>query len=95
MFNTQTIEKITQYIHEFIPQFIQDFTCNLDSKIRQILQNQLNRMNFINRDEFDIHSQILFETQEKLKKLETKIKILESIYQHKFNENKNSENLKE
>ncbi|CAD83589.1 DUF526; may be involved in protein biosynthesis [Candidatus Blochmanniella floridana] len=89
MFNTKTIEKIAKYMHEYFPQYIQNITCDLDSKILKILQNQLNNINFVNRNELDEYTQILFETQKKLAQLEIKIKKLESIYKNKFNKNKN------
>lgn len=92
MIDTKKIEQFAKYLHESIPKIIYDFACNLDSKIYKILQNQINRMNFVNREEFDTHSQILFQTQEKIEKLEIKLKILEStMYKHQ-NSDKNLNN---
>lgn len=97
MIDTKKIEQFAKYLHESVPKIIHDFACNLDSKIYKILQNQINRMNFVNRDEFDIHAQILFQTQEKIKKLEIKLKTLEStIYQNQnSNKNKNNQSYRE
>lgn len=93
MLDFKKIEKFARNLHESVPKIIQDFTYDLDTKIHKILHNQINRMNFISREEFNLQSQILLKTQEQLKQLEIKLKILEKKYKNKFNNYKN-ENLK-
>lgn len=77
MFNFKKIEKFTRNLHESIPKIIQDLTYDLDNKIHKILHNQINRMNLINREEFNLQSKILLDTKNKLKQLEKKLEILE------------------
>lgn len=79
MLDPKKIEKFARYLHESVPKVIHNFTCDLDMRIRKILQKQISYMNFINRDEFDMQTQVLFKTQEKLKQLENRLKIIESI----------------
>lgn len=89
MFNFKKFEEFARNLHESIPKIIQDLTYDLDNKIQKILQNQIHRMHLIEREEFNLQSQILLKTQEKLTQLETKLKILEEKYKHKFNKNTN------
>ncbi|ADV33475.1 conserved hypothetical protein [Candidatus Blochmanniella vafra str. BVAF] len=92
MLDLKTIAKFTRYINEYVHKIISGLTCDLDSKIQQILQNQLDYMDFVNREEFDIQSQVLLEIQQKINELEKKVQILESIYQHKLKKNKSNNN---
>lgn len=80
MLDPKKIERFARYIHESIPKIIHDLKSDLDIKIRKILKKQINCMNLINRDEFDIQTQILCETQEQLKQLETRLELLESTH---------------
>lgn len=79
MLDSKKIERFARYLHKSVPKFIHDFTYDLDIQIKKILKKQISCMNLINRDEFDIQTEILFKTQEKLTQLETRLKILESI----------------
>lgn len=79
MLDPKKIEKFARYLHNSAPKIIHNFTYNFDLKIKKILQKQINRMNFVDRDEFDMQTKILFETQEKLQKLEKRLKNLENL----------------
>lgn len=77
MLDFKKIEKFARNLHESIPKIIQDLTYNLDKKINKILHKKINHMNFVNREEFILQSKILLNTQEKIKKLEKKLELLE------------------
>lgn len=77
MLNFKKIGKFAQNLHESIPKIIQDFTYDLDTKIHKILYKQINRMHFVNQEEFNLQSQILLNIQKTLKQLEKKLKQLE------------------
>jgi BMFP domain-containing protein YqiC len=47
-------------------------------KIRQVLQSQLTRLDLVSREEFDVQTQVLLRTREKLALLEQRISDLES-----------------
>lgn len=47
-------------------------------KIRQVLQSQLTRLDLVNREEFDVQTQVLLRTREKLALLEQRMAELES-----------------
>ncbi|TMO92200.1 hypothetical protein CWC14_18265, partial [Pseudoalteromonas sp. S3260] len=52
-----------------------------ESKTKQVLQNKLSEMDFESREEFDIQSQVLVRTREKLTALEQKVALLEAQIQ--------------
>lgn len=47
-------------------------------KIRQVLQSQLTRLDLVSREEFDVQTQVLLRTREKLALLEQRLNDLES-----------------
>lgn len=93
MFSFKKIEEFAKNLNESIPKVIQDFTHNLDNKIHEILNNQINRMNFITRKEFTLQSQILVQIQEEIKKIKNRLEVLEKKYKiHKHQNNLNNKN---
>ncbi|PCN67117.1 hypothetical protein A8V49_08110 [Yersinia pestis] len=49
-------------------------------KIRLILQSQLTRLDLVNREEFDVQTQVLLRTREKLALLEQRVGALEAKF---------------
>lgn len=47
-------------------------------KIRQVLQSQLTRLDLVSREEFDVQTQVLLRTREKLALLEQRLSELEN-----------------
>lgn len=78
MIDTKKIEQIARQIHESIPKGVREFGEDMEKKIRQILQAQLTRMDLVNREEFDVQTQVLLRTREKLLVLEQRITALEN-----------------
>lgn len=50
----------------------------MEKKIRQTLQSQLTRLDLVNREEFDVQTQVLLRTREKLAALEQRLAELEN-----------------
>ena len=50
----------------------------MEKKIRQTLQAQLTRLDLVSREEFDVQTQVLLRTREKLALLEQRISELEA-----------------
>ena len=48
-----------------------------EAKVKQILQSQLNKLDFVSREEFDVQSSVLLRTRQKLEALETRLAELE------------------
>ena len=50
---------------------------DLDKQLKTIISNALDRLDLVTREEFDIQSQVLARTREKLKALEARVDALE------------------
>lgn len=51
----------------------------LEQLARQVLQNQFSRMDLVSREEFDVQTQVLLRTREKLSQLELRLNALETM----------------
>ncbi|WP_312948208.1 ubiquinone biosynthesis accessory factor UbiK [Superficieibacter sp.] len=78
MIDPKKIEQIARQVHESMPKGIRDFGEDVEKKIRQVLQSQLTRLDLISREEFDVQTQVLLRTREKLALLEQRIGELEN-----------------
>lgn len=78
MIDTKKIEQIARQMHEAIPQGIRDFGGDMDKKVRQVLQSQLLKLDVVSREDFDVQTQVLMRTREKLAQLEQRLAELES-----------------
>lgn len=78
MIDPKKIEQLARQVHESMPKGIREFGDDVEKKIRQTLQSQLTRLDLVNREEFDVQTQVLLRTREKLAALEQRIAELES-----------------
>jgi BMFP domain-containing protein YqiC len=60
-----------------VPPGVKSMAEGAEAKVKQILQAQLSRLDFVSREEFDIQSQVLIRTREKLEALEARLAELE------------------
>ncbi|BFO12083.1 accessory factor UbiK family protein [Serratia rubidaea] len=60
-----------------MPKGVREFGEDVEKKVRQVLQAQLGRLDLVNREEFDVQTQVLLRTREKLALLEQRIAALE------------------
>ena len=77
MIDPKKIEQIARQVHESMPKGIREFGEDAEKKIRQVLQAQFSRMDLVNREEFDVQTQVLLRTREKLAGLEQRLAALE------------------
>lgn len=77
MIDAKKIEEIARQVHESLPYGVREFGDNVEKKIRQILQTQLTRLDLVNREEFDVQTQVLSRIREKLVTLEQRLDELE------------------
>lgn len=77
MINPAKLEEIAKQITSNMPQGVKNLADTLESKAKQAIQNKLAEMDFVSREEFDIQSQVLIRTREKLTELEAKVALLE------------------
>lgn len=78
MFDAKKIEQIAKQIHESMPQPVKNLGSDVDQKVRQVIQGQLNKLDVVSREEFDVQTQVLLRTRQKLNDLEAKLTDLES-----------------
>lgn len=74
MMQSKFIEEITAKLSELLAQSpLKDFEKNS----RAMLSSMFAKMDLVTREEFDVQSQVLLRTREKLAELETKLAALE------------------
>ncbi|MDU0353468.1 accessory factor UbiK family protein [Paraglaciecola aquimarina] len=78
MLNAKKLEEIAKQITDSVPPEVKNIAEGAEAKVKQVLQSQLSRLDFVSREEFDIQNQILMRTREKLEALEKRIEALES-----------------
>lgn len=70
MLNPKKIEQIIQQIQDSLPQGLKDLGQDAEAKLKQTLQAQLSKLDLVTREEFDVQTQVLMRTREKLTELE-------------------------
>lgn len=70
MLNPKKIEQVIQQIQDSLPQGIKDLGQDAEAKLKQTLQAQLAKLDLVTREEFDVQTQVLMRTREKLVALE-------------------------
>ena len=78
MFDPKKLEQIAKQIHDSMPQPVKDLGADVDQKIRQVIQGQLNKLDVVSREEFDVQTQVLMRTRPKLTEMEQKLAALEA-----------------
>lgn len=78
MIDPKKIESIARQVHESMPKGIRELGEDVEKKVRQVLQSQLSRLDLVSREEFDVQTQVLLRTREKLVALEQRLTALEN-----------------
>ncbi|MGC7560036.1 ubiquinone biosynthesis accessory factor UbiK [Pasteurella sp. PK-2025] len=76
MLNPKKIEQIIQQIQDSLPQGLKDLGQDAEAKLKQTLQAQLAKLDVVTREEFDVQTQVLMRTREKLVELEKRVDTL-------------------
>lgn len=77
MFNPKKLEQVAKQIHDSMPQPVKELGTDVEQKIRQVIQGQLNKLDIVAREEFDVQTQVLLRTRKKLTEMEQKLALLE------------------
>ena len=77
MFDAKKLEQIAKQIHESMPAPVKDLGSDVNKKVQQVIQGQLNKLDVVSREEFDVQTQVLLRTRQKLNELETKLSEIE------------------
>lgn len=78
MFDPKKLEQVAKQIHDSMPQPVKDLGTDVEQKVRQVIQGQLNKLDVVSREEFDVQTQVLMRTRQKLTEMETKLVELEA-----------------
>lgn len=70
---SQQINQLAEKIEALMPPGLKQVKQDFDEKLRSLLQQQLSKMDFVSREEFDIQSKVLARTRAKLDKLEKRL----------------------
>ncbi len=76
MINPKKLEEIAKQIADSVPSGVKNFAEEIETKTKQVLQRKLSNMDFVSRDEFDVQTQVLQRTREKLEDLEKKVALM-------------------
>ncbi len=77
MLNPKKLEQFAQQIHDALPQGIKDFGGDMEAKVKQVIQAQLGKLDVVTREDFEVQTQVLIRTREKLTALEQRLEQLE------------------
>ena len=79
MINAKKIEDIAKQVTDAIPPGLKSFASDFEDKTKGILQKKLSQLDMVSREEFDVQTQVLLKTREKLSELEQKVAKLEQL----------------
>jgi len=80
MINAKKIEDIAKQVTDAIPPSIKNIANDFEEKTKSILQRKLSQLDVVSREEFDVQTQVLLKTREKLAELEKSVSELEKKY---------------
>lgn len=72
----QHIQQLAAKIESLLPPGLKQVKEDFDEKLKTVLQQQLSKMEFVSREEFDIQSKVLARTRQKLEQLEKRVEEL-------------------
>lgn len=78
MLDPKKLEEIAKQLADSLPSGVKNVAEEAESKMKQVLQAQLSKLDVVTREEFDIQSQVLIRTREKLEALESRLAKLEA-----------------
>lgn len=70
MLDAKKIEQIAEQINNVIPPGVKTLADNVEEKIKTVLQSKLSQLDVVSREEFDVQTQVLARTRQKLDLLE-------------------------
>ena len=78
MIDPKKIEEMASKIHAALPPGIKSLGEEVDKKVKQVLQAQLNKLDMVSREEFEVQTKVLLRTRERLVELENRLAQLEA-----------------
>lgn len=71
------LDQLAAKLKDALPQGYSDFKTLSEDKVKMILAGTLQSMDLVSRDEYDIQTQVLQRTRERLEQLEQRLSLLE------------------
>ncbi|WOT04889.1 ubiquinone biosynthesis accessory factor UbiK [Shewanella youngdeokensis] len=78
MINPKKIEDVAKQLSENLPSGLKQFAGEFEERSKQVLQNQLQKLDVISREEFEVQQHVLIKTREKLEALQAQVNALEA-----------------
>lgn len=78
MINPGKIEEIAKQVSELVPPGLKNVGDEFERKVKQVIQAKLSQLDVVNREDFEVQTQVLLRTRQKLTELEAKVAELES-----------------
>jgi len=78
MINAKKIEEIAKQVTDAIPPGLKNMASDFEDKTKTVLQRKLAQLDVVSREEFDVQTQVLLKTREKLAELELKFAEIEA-----------------
>lgn len=78
MIDTKKIEEVVQSITNALPPGLVQMQEDAEKNIRAALTSTFNKLDLVTREEFDVQTQVLHRTREKLEALEKRVAELEA-----------------
>lgn len=88
MINGKKLEEIAQQVANALPPGLKNVADEVENKTKQVLQGQLNKLDVVTREEFDVQTQVLLKTREKLVALEQQVAELSALLNGKQSDDK-------
>ncbi len=76
MIDPTKLDDIAQKLSSVLPEGIQAIQRDVEKNFKTILQNSFARMDLVTREEFDVQTEVLKRSREKLDKMEKEIEAL-------------------
>ena len=70
MIDAKKIEQLAKQITQSIPPGVRDMADNVEGRVKQTLQQQLNKLDVVSREEFEIQQQMLLRLRQRIEVLE-------------------------
>ncbi|BFT32159.1 accessory factor UbiK family protein [Alteromonas sp. D210916BOD_24] len=83
MLDPKKLEDLAKQIADAIPPGVKNMAEEAEGRVKTVLQSQLSKLDVVTREEFDIQSQVLIRTREKLDAMEARLAALEQALQDK------------
>jgi len=75
--NAGILDDIAKRLAAVVPPGVQELKTDLEKNFRAVLQGNLERLDLVTREEFDVQAQVLARTRQKLEALEQRVAELE------------------